>query len=199
MLDVLTDFSHDLSKTHAMNLVDPLILIKTGLYSEQIFTHPVDSWISLSKKKIHVEAHHCCATHTGPCNLGVLCGRTACMCLGTAWCWCYGPNKSSNRPSIDDWFYQYCFNTILGEKLGMNLWIGQPCVVDQDGGPFSRVWLHESCHVQTTWDIYGRGLITDWVWDVLIRFSLYGVHQFKSLRLSDMSNHLSYGCQDVYG
>jgi hypothetical protein len=51
MLDVLTDFSHDLSKTHAMNLVDPLILIKTGLYSEQIFTHPVDSWISLSKKK----------------------------------------------------------------------------------------------------------------------------------------------------
>jgi hypothetical protein len=45
-----------------------------------------------------------------------------------------------------------------------------------------------------------RVAYVDWrksVCVVCIRFPLHGVHQFESLWLSNMSNHLSYGCHQV--
>jgi hypothetical protein len=56
--------------------------------------------------------------------------------------------------------------------------------------------LAKCCYTWTTWDTYGRGSYVDQAWkacDVLIGFSLQGVHRFESLWLSDMSNHLSRG------
>jgi hypothetical protein len=48
----------------------------------------------------------------------------------------------------------------------------------------------KGCYMQTTWDMYGRGLYADRGWKVcgvLIRFPLQGVHWLKMSQLSDMS------------
>jgi hypothetical protein len=50
------------------------------------------------------------------------------------------------------------------------------------------------CYMRTTWDTYGRGPYTDRMWnvcDVLIKFSLQGVHRFELPQLSDMSSACS--------
>jgi hypothetical protein len=54
-------------------------------------------------------------------------------------------------------------------------------------------WLTKGCYTRTTWDTYGLGPYVDWAWDacdMLIGFSLQGVHWFESPRLLDMSNCL---------
>jgi hypothetical protein len=90
----------------------------------------------------------------------------------------------------------------MGEKLGVNPRTGQSacCALGQEPFFSGAVDLFKSvdgcmkgCYELTTWDTYGLGPYTNWVWDVcgvLVMFLLQGVHQFESPQLSDMSNHL---------
>jgi hypothetical protein len=91
---------------------------------------------------------------------------------------------------------------VLGEKIGTNLWIGQPSCYGLGREPFfsGAVALLNSidayvkgCYALTSWDVYGRKAYADRVWKaygVLIRFPLHDVYRFESLWLSDMSNCL---------
>jgi hypothetical protein len=88
---------------------------------------------------------------------------------------------------------------VLGQKLGMDPWIGQSWCWGSGQEPIfsGAVALLNSvddymkcCYAQTTWDTYGRGSYVDRVWDacgMLDNFPLQGVHRFELLRLSDMS------------
>jgi hypothetical protein len=92
--------------------------------------------------------------------------------------------------------------TVLGEKLGMDPWIGHPACCGLYREPFfsgavaqlNSVDVYtKNCYALTAWDTYSLGPYADWAWEacgVLVGFSLQGVHRFKSPRLSDMSNRL---------
>jgi hypothetical protein len=100
---------------------------------------------------------------------------------------------------------------VRGEKLGGDLQITQPTCWDVVGSPFflremdpfdfvddfvkgSHVWgLYREAYECYTW----TG--TRSVCVMCIRFPVQGVHQFKSPRLSDMSNRLSCGSQHIRG
>jgi hypothetical protein len=98
--------------------------------------------------------------------------------------------------------FPHCSLAIVGEKLGTDPRIGWPSCYGLCREPFflGVVDLFKSvddymkgCYMWTTWDMYGRGPYTDWVWKmcgVLVGFPLQGVHRFESPRLSDMSIRL---------
>jgi hypothetical protein len=103
-------------------------------------------------------------------------------------CWRYGPSKLSSLMSTNLWLP--CFNGCLGERN----WLGthgsfSRRAVDWDMRFFSwGQWIYSNFLV-TTWKVVIRD-----AYDVLIMFFLQDVHQFKSPRLSNMSNHLSCDC-----
>jgi hypothetical protein len=90
--------------------------------------------------------------------------------------------------------------TMLGEKLGMDLWIGQSLCCGLGWEPFfswAVVLLNsvndytKGYYVQTAWDMYGREPYKDRAWDacgVLVRFPLQGIHRCELSPFSYMSN-----------
>jgi hypothetical protein len=101
----------------------------------------------------------------------------------------YGSGKPSTLPSIEGGFTPTTSMVVLGEKLGMDLRIGQLACCELGQEPFSREqWLCSSL-LTTSQKVD--------VSDMLVGFSLQGVHRFESPRLSDMSKRLSYGCHQV--
>jgi hypothetical protein len=85
---------------------------------------------------------------------------------------------------------------VRGEKLGGDPQISQPMGWGLYQGPFFSEQWDLSNSVGLAWKVVVYGL--SWALRVVrIRFFLQDVHRFESLRLSDMSNWLSYGCQYV--
>jgi hypothetical protein len=89
----------------------------------------------------------------------------------------------------------------LGEKLGMNLWIGQPSSLPFFSGVVALSIAVDDgakgCYMWTTCDTYGLGSYVGYMWTEHVKRVAYwsdcplrGVHRFESPRLSDMSNRL---------
>jgi hypothetical protein len=119
----------------------------------------------------------------------------------------YGPSKLSIRLSIDvclspllhwlawerNWvrthgLVSWCASLVgLGEKLDTEPWIGQSALSNVIGDPW-RVAMHWPREIHMVLDHtrteHGKRVAC---WS---GFPLQGVHRFKSLRLSDMSNRL---------
>jgi hypothetical protein len=94
-----------------------------------------------------------------------------------------GPSKPSSQLSIEAWLFSTDSLVVMGEKLGMDPWIGQPTCCGLCREPFfsGAVDLFKSvdncakdCYMWTTWDTYGREPYVDQAWktcDVLVGFS----------------------------
>jgi hypothetical protein len=130
-----------------------------------------------------------------------------CICWGWLTWDRMGSLGERGGPSTDVWLFPTTSMTIMGEKLGVDPWIGQPSRCGSGREPFflGAVDLFNSvdnyakgCYAQTVWDTYGREPYEDRVWatcGMLVSFPLQGVCQFESPWLLDMSNRLSCGHQ----
>jgi hypothetical protein len=87
-------------------------------------------------------------------------------------CWWYVP---SILTSTEGGFTPTTSMAGSEEKLGMNLWIGQPSCYGLCQEPFfsGAVALSivvddfvKGCYALTVWDTYGLGPYADWAWDV---------------------------------
>jgi hypothetical protein len=82
-------------------------------------------------------------------------------------CWWYGPSKPTSLPSTYAWLCPPTASLVgSGEKLGTDLWIGQPacCGLCEEPLFSEAVALLNSiddyvkgCYTWITWDTYGRG------------------------------------------
>jgi hypothetical protein len=98
-------------------------------------------------------------------------------------CWWHDPSKPRSSSSTEAWRKITVSLVGLGEKLGIDLWIGRPacwglCREPFFSGAVGSVqiyrWLAKGCYALSTWDTYGLGPYAEWAWDacgMLVGFS----------------------------
>jgi hypothetical protein len=111
----------------------------------------------------------------------------------------YGSSKPSSLSSTEIWLKLTSLLVGLGEKLGTDLWIGQPACCRLCREPFSREQWDPSKSVYGSGKVTIRGILEIRMVDghtwtergkcvaCWMSFPLQGVHRFGSPWLSDMS------------